>query len=139
MEERDKELRKIENIHKLLAEADKISFDCPEIATLRERSEDIAKFQRDAQSALRNHTLHPTQAFMDLAERGKGFNVDIPEVEELENVVKQMKWNDQAQDMRTQPQTLTDVASLIDQSQELGIPANDENLIFLQEQNAQGE
>ena len=139
LEERDKELRKIENIHKLLAEADKISFDCPEIATLRERADAIAKFQRDAQSALRNHALHPTKDFVDLAELGKGFNVDVPEVEELEMVVKQMKWNDQARDMRTQAQTLTDVATLIAQAQELGIPANNENLVHFQAQHEKGE
>ena len=138
MEERDKELRKIENIRKLLAEADKISFDCPEINTLRQRSEDIDQFQRDAKSALLNLGLHSTQDFEDLAERGKGFNVDVPEVEELEKVVKQMRWNDQARDVRAQPQTLGDVETFITQAAELGIPSNNELLLQLQESHNQG-
>jgi histone demethylase JARID1 len=44
-------------------------------------------------------TLHSTQEFEDLAELGKGFNVDIPEVEKLDKVVQQMKWNDQAKNV----------------------------------------
>ena len=139
MEERDKEMRKIENIRKLLAEADKLSFDCPEINTLRQRSEDIDQFQRDAKGALLNLGLHSTKDIEDLAERGKGFNVDVPEVEELEKVVKQMRWNDEARDMRAQPQTLGDVAAFINEAKELGIPANNELLLQLQESHTQGE
>jgi histone demethylase JARID1 len=139
MEERDKELRKIENIHKLLREADQISFDCPEITTLRERSEAIAEFQAEARTALAIPSLRTTQEFEDLAETGKGFNVDVPEVEQLENVVKQMTWNDQARAMRTLPTTLTEVDSLIKQALQLAIPSNDESLINLHEMKAAGE
>ena len=139
MEERDRELRKIDNIHKLLAEADDISFDCPEISTLRQRSEAIDKFRHDAQNALLNLGMHSTQEFEDLAELGKGFNVDVPEVEELEKVVKQMKWNDQARDMRSRPQTLSDVAEFIVKGIELGIPPNNDHLIHFKEAHIQGE
>ena len=139
LEERDKELRKIENIHKLLAEADRLGFDCPEITTLRERSEAISTFQSDARAALSDPGLHSTQDFEDLAEMGKGFNVDVPEVEKLEKVVKQMKWNDQAREMRTQLQTLNDVDAFIKQGIELGIPETNEYLMHYQEQKVQGE
>ncbi|MCJ1398826.1 hypothetical protein MMC11_002027 [Xylographa trunciseda] len=139
MEERDKELRKVDNIHKLLDEADRISFDCPEITTLRERSEAIATFRNDARTALNNLGLRSTQEYEDLAEMGKGFNVDVPEVEELERVVKQMKWNDQAREMRTQLQTLSGVDMFIKQGHELGIPETNEHLVHYQEQKAQGE
>ena len=140
LEERDKELRKIENIHKLLVDADEISFDCPEINTLRERSEAITEFQQDAQTALSNPALHSTQEFQDLAEIGKGFSVDIPEVEKLDKLVKQMKWNDQAREKRTQlHQTLVDVAALIEQGVELGIPESNEFLVHFREQQIQGE
>ena len=139
LEERDKELRKVENIHKLLAEADRISFDCPEITTLRERAEAITAFQRDVRTALSNPGLRSTQEFEELVETGKGFNVDIPEVEKLEKVVKQMKWNDQARDMRTQPQTLSDVDAFIKQGLELGIPETNEYLLHYQDQKVKGE
>jgi len=139
LEERDKELRKVENIHKLLAEADRISFDCPEITTLRERAEAITAFQRDVRTALLNPSLRSTQEFEELVETGKGFNVDIPEVEKLEKVVKQMKWNDQARDMRIQPQTLSDVDAFIKEGIELGIPETNEYLLHYQEQKVKGE
>ncbi len=139
MEERDRELRKIENIHKLLATAEDISFDCPEITTLTERSEAIAKFQRDARTALMNPGLHSTQEFEALAEEGKGFNVDVPEVERLDKVVEQMKWNDEAREKRKQFQTLDDVASLIAHGTEIGIPEHNEHMLHYKEQQSQGE
>ncbi len=139
MEERDRELRKIENIHKLLATAEDISFDCPEIITLTERSEAIAKFQREARTALMSPGLHSTQEFEALAEEGKGFNVDVPEVERLDKVVEQMKWNDEAREKRKQFQTLDDVASLIARGTEIGIPEHNEHMLHYKEQQSQGE
>ena len=138
-EEREKELRKIENIHKLLAAAEEISFDCPEITTLTERSEAIAEFQRSAKTALKNPGLRSTQEFEDLAEMGRGFSVDIPEVDKLDKVVQQMKWNDKARELRGQFQTLEHVASLIDNAAEIGIPEHSELLLYYKEQRAQGE
>ncbi|KAL8950042.1 MAG: hypothetical protein Q9222_003902 [Ikaeria aurantiellina] len=138
-EEREKELRKIENIHKLLASAEEISFDCPEITILTERSAAITEFQREAMIFLKNPGLRSTQEFEDLAEVGKGFNVDIPEVERLDQVVRQMKWNDKAREMRGQFQALEDVADLIASAVEIGIPEHSEQLIYFRDQQAQGE
>ena len=139
MEERDRELRKIENIHKLLATAEDISFDCLEITTLTERSEAITKFQRDARTALMNPELHSTQEFEDLAEEGRGFNVDVPEVERLDKVVEQMKWNDEAREKRELFQTLDDVALLIARGTEIGIPELNEHMLHYKEQQSQGK
>ncbi|KAI4118291.1 MAG: hypothetical protein LQ345_001635 [Seirophora villosa] len=138
-EERDKELRKIENIHKLLAAAEEISFDCPEITTLTERSENIADFQRDARAALKNPGLQSTQEFEELVERGKGFNVEIPEIERLDQVVQQMKWTDKARELRGQFQTLEDVAELITRAGEIAIPEHSDLLLYYKEQQSQGE
>ncbi|KAL8697280.1 MAG: hypothetical protein Q9224_002396 [Gallowayella concinna] len=139
LEEREKELRKIENIHKLLSTAEEISFDCPEITVLTERSESIANFQRDARSALRNPGLQSTQQFEDLADMGKSFNVDIPEVEKIDQVVHQMKWTDKARELQGQFQTLEDVAELITKAGEIGIPDHSELLLYYKDQQAQGE
>ncbi|KAL8840809.1 MAG: hypothetical protein Q9176_003656 [Flavoplaca citrina] len=139
VEEREKELRKIENIHKLLATADEISFDCQEITILTERSESIAQFQRDAKTALLNVGLQSTQEYMDLVELGKSSNVDIPEVERLEAVVQQMKWNDKARALRGQFQTLDDVAEIITKAGEIGIPEHSELMQYYREQQAQGQ
>ncbi|KAL8664558.1 MAG: hypothetical protein Q9202_002967 [Teloschistes flavicans] len=138
-EERDKELRKIENIHKLLAAAEEISFDCPEINILTERSDAIAEFQRKAAAALQNPGLRSTQEFEDLAELGRGFNVDVPEVERLDQIVQQMKWNDKARELRGQFQTLEDVAELISRAGEIDIPEHSELLLYYKDQQAQGE
>ncbi|KAL8729772.1 MAG: hypothetical protein Q9166_004495 [cf. Caloplaca sp. 2 TL-2023] len=139
LEEREKELRKIENVHKLLATAEEISFDCPEITVLMERSKAIADFQRDARTALRNPGLQSTQQFEDMAEVGKSFNVDIPEVEKIDQVVQQMKWTDKAQELRGQFQTLEDVAELIAKAGEIGIPEHSELMLYYKDQQAQGE
>ena len=127
LEERDRELRKIANIEKLLAEADALSFDCPEITTLRERARDIQDFRAQAQAALADYhgraTAHEfeerkgrsTQDMEDLAELGKGFSVDIPEVEQLEAAAAQMRWDDQARALQAQhpPPALGDVQALL--------------------------
>ena len=138
-EERDRELRKVENIQKLLAEADNISFDCPEITTLRERSEAVSEFQRNAKTALLNPGLRSTQDFEDLVEVGKAFNVDVPEVDKLDKVVKQMKWNDQAREKRNQFQTLNDVEAFMKSGEEVGIPEHNEHLVHYKEQHIQGK
>ncbi|KAL8737258.1 MAG: hypothetical protein Q9181_001844 [Wetmoreana brouardii] len=138
-EERDKELRKIENVHKLLAAAEELSFDCPEITVLTERAEVIASFQRDARAALKKPGIRSTQEFEDMVELGSGFHVDIPEVEELSQVVQQMKWNDKARELRGQFQTLEDVAELISRAAEIGIPEHSELLLYYKDQQAQGE
>ena len=138
-EERDKELRKIENIHKLLAQAEEISFDCPEIDTLAQRSQDIANFQRDAKAALSTTTSRPTQDFVDLAEVGKTFNVDVPEVEELETVVHKMKWTDEAREMQDKFKTLDDVATLIRRGLDIGVSDSDELLVRYKELQTRGE
>ncbi|KAI9822625.1 MAG: hypothetical protein M1827_000344 [Pycnora praestabilis] len=139
MEERDRELRKIENIEKLLADADEISFDCPEITTLRDRAKDIERFREDARTALLNPRLHSTQEIEALADAGKGFNVDVPEVEELDKVVQQMKWNDQARERRGQFQTLQDVGDFVQQGIDLAIPDLNEHLVYFKDQKQQGE
>ena len=138
-EERDRELRKIENIHKLLAQAEEISFDCPELDTLAQRSHDIADFQRDAKAALSSPTSRPTQDFVDLVELGKTFNVDVPEVEELESVIQKLRWTDEAREMQEKFKTLDDVASLIKRGKDIGISDNDELLVRYQDLQNRGE
>src|SRR5699024_6128385 len=41
LEERDREIRRVETIYALLAEADKLSFDCPQMAALEEKTREI--------------------------------------------------------------------------------------------------
>ncbi|KAK3112240.1 hypothetical protein LTR53_011696 [Teratosphaeriaceae sp. CCFEE 6253] len=145
LEERDKELRKVENIRKLLASADDIGFDCPEINILREREESIAQFQRDAEKALNNIRSHATVDFEELMERGRDFHVDIPEIDNLERVVKRLRWDDTAKlkrpnmDSRRQDQTLTDIEKFLAEGVEIGVPDTNPDMLFFREHKAQGE
>jgi [histone H3]-trimethyl-L-lysine4 demethylase len=145
LEERDKELRKVDNIRKLLATADDISFDCPEINTLRERAESIADFQRDANAALNNIRGHTTVDFEELMDRGKEFHVDIPEIDNLERVVKRLRWDDLAKikrpnmETRRQDQTLKDIDKFIAEGVEIGVPDTNPDMLFFREHKAQGE
>ena len=138
-EEREKELRKIDNIHKLLKQAEFLSFDCTEIDTLLQRSQDIAEFQNDAQSALKDPGQRSTQDLIDLAELGKNFNVDVPEVEELEGVVQKMKWTDEAREGRKKLQTLDDVGLIIKKGKDIGIPEDHELLVTYQDLQNRGQ
>lgn len=144
-EERERELRKVENIRALLARADRLGFDCPEITTLRERADNISEFQRDANAALANIAKHTTAVFEELAERGRDFHVDLPEIENLERLVKRLRWNDQARANRPSPetmrqdQTLNDIKAFVDEGLEIGVPETNPDIAFFREHMAQGE
>ena len=139
MEERDRELRKVENVVKLLKEADKIGFDCPEITQLRERAEAIRKFQHDARNALENPHVRTTQDFEELLELGRTYNVDMPEIDRLDSIVAQKKWNDRAREARGTFLSLQDVISLIEDALKLDISEFDEFLRHFKEQRDAGE
>ena len=138
MDERDRELRKVENVVKLLKQAEEIGFDCPEITQLRERSEAIDNFQREAQIACANTVLKQTHEFEELLETGRGFNVDMPEIDRLDKIVQQMKWNDRARDNRGQGLSLKDVSELIEEGIKLEIPHYNEFLHYYKEQREAG-
>lgn len=138
LEERDRELRKLDNIQKLLDEADHIGFDCPEIITLQERADAIVDFQKDAEQTLSNISSRVTQQVEDLIGIGRGFNLEIPELEHLEKVVRQMKWMDRAKERGTS-RTLQEVEELIQEASEIHVPEYNEHLLFMQDQKLRGE
>nr|POE65700.1 lid2 complex component lid2 [Quercus suber] len=145
LEERERELRRVESIRKLLSDADEIGFDCDEIDTLRKRAEDIAEFQREANEACRAIRSKTTSFFEELVERGKEFHVDIPEIETLEHIIKRLRWDDLAKvkrpdpETRRQDQTLEDIEAFIADGQALGVADNNLDLIFFREHKAQAE
>ena len=142
LEEREKELRNVDNILNLLAKADDISFDCPEITTLRERADAITAWQQNARDALTLRTLRSTQEYEDLCELGKNFNVDVREVDELDKLVQRMKWNDAARerrDLRQVHQTLKDVEEFIQRGLDLGLQDTDPHIQFYRELKHHGD
>lgn len=134
LEERDRELRKVDNIKKLLKEADKIGFECPEITQLRERAEAIDLFRNDAGIAMKNIALRSTKELEELLERGRGFNVDIPEMDKLDHIVQQTKWNDRARGKRGQFLSLKETEELIEEGTKLDIPSYNDHLRHFKEQ-----
>ncbi|KAF1847972.1 PHD transcription factor-like protein [Cucurbitaria berberidis CBS 394.84] len=140
-DEREREYRRVDNVQKLLKQAKDLGFDSPEITTLRERAESIAEFQERARSALRDRPAQQSIARLDeLLEEGKGFNVDLPELESLEKVVQQLKWLREADDYKFKlATTLQEVSELIARGVEVGIPENHPEIQFLQSKKDQGE
>ncbi len=138
LEERDRELRKVENVVKLLEQAETLGFDCPEITQLSERAAAIEQFRIDAKDAIKNVVLRQTQEFEELLELGRSFNVDMPEVEQLDKLVQQMKWNDRARDNRGKFLSLKDVSDIIEEAVKLEIPEYNDYLNHYKEQRAAG-
>ena len=126
-EERDKGPRSLEHIEKLLAEADELSFDCPEITTLRERATGISDFRADALNALRadGPDRLDSTALESLADLGKGFSVDIPEVARLEATAARREWEGQGYRLRAAqppPAKLDEIEVLVEAAEKLPEP-----------------
>lgn len=134
VEEREKELRNVANVPRLLSEAEKIGFDCPEIALLREKSTAIRDWQQEARQAIAEPTLKPIQDLEDMAETGKSFAIDLPEVEELERLAKELNWRAKARSANVGPADLSRFKVLIDEARELAIPDHDRQLASMLEQ-----
>jgi histone demethylase JARID1 len=140
IDERERELRKVTNIIKLLKDADELCFESPEITTLRERAENIEEFQNKAQAALRHDAQTTVEKLDELLDEGKSFNVDLPELDTLDRLVQQLKWFASAREWRTKPgQTLPDVTEFIKQGLELAIDPADPLVLYFQDQKVQGE
>lgn len=138
-DDREAEYRNVENITKLLEEAEMLGFDCPEITTLRERAESITEYRRDAQTVLNNYANKSPQELDELVELGRAFNVDIPEVDKLDNLVQRLKWYDEAQQRKNAPKTMQDVMEFIVRGEELEVPANDPQMEHFKEEKRQGD
>ncbi|KAE8150108.1 PLU-1-like protein-domain-containing protein [Aspergillus avenaceus] len=139
LEERDREVRRVENIYALLTEADKLSFDCPQMAALREKTREIERFQQDVKVALINPHLRSVQEVEDLVESARNFNVDIPEVDGLEHILRQMKWNEEARRKRDQCPTLKDCQDLISAGEQLGLSDTNDHLLYFKDLCRHGE
>ncbi|KAB8274194.1 PLU-1-like protein-domain-containing protein [Aspergillus minisclerotigenes] len=139
LEERDREVRRVENIYALLAEADKLSFDCPQMASLEEKTREIEKFRQDVNVALMNPHIRSVQEVEDLVESARNFNVDIPEVEGLEHILRQMKWNEEARRKRDQYLTLKDCQELILAGEQLGLSDTNDHLVYFKDLCRHGE
>lgn len=141
VDEKERDYRSMEKIQQLLSKANKLGFDSPEIGALRERAQSIAEFQERARAALRDRPAQQRISRLDeLLEEGKGFNVDLAELESLEKVVQQLKWLRESDDFKfKQVTTLQEVSELIARGVEFGIPETHPEIQYLQAKKEQGE
>ncbi|KXX73938.1 Lid2 complex component lid2 [Madurella mycetomatis] len=137
-DEKEREMRNVSNIHRLLAEAKQIGFDCPEILQLQERADAIKTFQEDAKQVLDSPQSHSTGTVEKLLEEGQSFNVDIPEVERLSHHLEQLRWNERARASRGTSMTLKEVRDLIDEGRRLRVQPYNDHLAHFVEQLAAG-
>ncbi|KAK5656708.1 hypothetical protein OQA88_4255 [Cercophora sp. LCS_1] len=133
-DQKERELRSVDNIYRLLKQAEHIGFDCPEILQLKERADAIKAFQANAKQTLEHRTSQTIELVEELLEEGQTFNVDIPEVAQLSSVLDQLKWNDRARSSRGVLMTLRDVTELIEEGKRLGIPPYNDHISFYTDQ-----
>ncbi|KAF2021240.1 histone demethylase JARID1D [Aaosphaeria arxii CBS 175.79] len=140
VDEKEREYRKLENMQALLQKAERLSFDSPELAALRERYDNVVAFQLKSQTVLRDRASQTGLDTLDeLLEEGRSFNVDIPELESLERVVQQLKWLNTAEEYRHKQSSLQEVTDLLAQGLELGIPDTHSEIHYYQEKKTMGE
>ena len=139
LDDRDREVRRVENIYALLAEADKLSFDCPQMAALEEKTREIEKFRQDVNAALMNPHVRSIQDMEDLVESGRNFNVEIPEVEHLEQNLRQMKWTEETARKRDQWQTLKACQDIIASGEQIGLTDSNDHLRYFKDLVQNGE
>jgi [histone H3]-trimethyl-L-lysine4 demethylase len=136
-------LRNLDNIKSLLKAADALSFDCPELEKLQERSDRITDFRRRAQAALK--LPHIAEDALDvLIEEGKELDVDVPEMKSLDVQSRTVRWFAQAKEYSEQleqgsPITLNDVNEFIDVAKELNIAEDSQYMKYFAQQKEQGE
>lgn len=136
---KERESRKVSNIYRLLREAERIGFDCPEVAQLQERATAIKDFQANASRALENGASLSLDAIEELLEEGRSFNVDTPELDQLSRMLDQMRWNEKARASRGLFLTLSDVQELIDDGKRLDIPSYNDHYKFYNDQMLAGQ
>ncbi|KAL2130053.1 hypothetical protein VTI74DRAFT_6947 [Chaetomium olivicolor] len=137
-DQKEREMRNVANVYRLLDEAKQIGFDSPEILQLQERADAIRAFQDDARKVLEHRQSHSIGPVEKLLEEGQSFNVDIPEVEQLNRLLDQLQWNEKASSSRGTQMTLKDVRELIDEGNRLSIPVYNDHLAYYMEQLTNG-
>jgi histone demethylase JARID1 len=141
-EEREKELRNVDKIKKLLEQAEDLSFECPELETLQDRADKIDDFRKRAAQAVRKDNI-TTAELEELIEESKTFGVDMPEIEVLETRARRTKWYERANEAyekfaKSTPLSLQEVEEFIKEGREVGLPERDEHLKYFMLQQEQG-
>ncbi|KAJ8121578.1 hypothetical protein ONZ43_g2002 [Nemania bipapillata] len=125
---KEREMRRVDNIYRLMEDADRIGFDCPEKHQLKERADAIRSFQKNAEQALEHILGHNQESIEELIEEGRAFNVDIPELDKLSAVLEQLRWSNNARANRNKSLTLTQVRDILAEGHRLEIPLYNDHM-----------
>ena len=136
-------LRNPDNIKKLLKVAEDLSFDCPELEKLQERSDRIADFKKRARSALSRPHITVFE-LEDLIEEGKEIDMDVPEMKSLVNRSHTVIWFENAKDhsdkmAQGDALSLDEVTEFIAQGRKLDVPEADDYMVYFLGQKEQGQ
>ena len=123
--EEDELNRSPEALAGLLQEADRLSFDAPEILLLRQMLLAIDSFRAEA-----SLILGTPEAELDLEQcstaliLGRDLNIDLPEVSSLQNIVNRLEWYHRIEEeVDDRAITYDDVKKLLRDSEDYNIPA----------------
>lgn len=125
MDDGDDADRKItaETLSDLLTSADKLAFEAPEIAQIRQLVHSVWDFQAKAQElCAEDESVTPTRRYRQLLYQGEGLNVDIPELTQLDRIVKRKEWLKAMNEVDEAFLKIEDVQRHLTQAGELGIP-----------------
>ncbi|ETS02873.1 PHD transcription factor [Trichoderma reesei RUT C-30] len=137
--DKDKESRHVSNIHRLLAEAEHIGFDCPEIAQLQERAAAVKQFQENAATVLKQNIASPIGVIEELIEEGRSFNIDTPELDALSRRLEELRWNEKARASRGAFLLLAEVQEIIQEGERLEIPNYNDHLKYYRDKLQAGQ
>ncbi|KAI0407409.1 PLU-1-domain-containing protein [Xylaria palmicola] len=130
---RERELRKIDNIYRLIDDADRIGFECPEKHQLKERADAMRSFQKNAEQALEHILGHDQESIEELIQEGRAFNVDMPELDQLSRVLDQLRWSNTARANRNKSLVLSEVREILDEGHRLAIPLYNDHMKWYNE------
>ncbi|KAI2633960.1 PLU-1-domain-containing protein [Xylaria nigripes] len=125
---KERELRRVDNIYRLIEEADRIGFDCPEKHQLKERADSIRSFQKKAEQALEHILGHNQESIEELIEEGRTFNIDMPELDKLSENLEQIRWGNNARTSRSKTLTLAQVREILEEGHRLDIPLYNDHM-----------
>lgn len=137
-DEKEREMRNVNNIYRLLDDAERLGFDCLEIQQLKDRAQAIKKFQENAKNIIQHQSMQRLEAVEELLEEGHGFSVDLGEMEKLARVLDKLKWNQKAKANRGSIMSYKDVSDLIEEAKRIGIESYNDHFSYYIEQLHQG-
>ena len=130
-----------DRVYALLAEAELLPFDAPEIGALKGVVEAMQEFQRRTTSILgrvRNNDPPRLVECEEVLSLGNSLNVKFEELDELQNYVAKRKWVEEVLDIQENYTNLAEVKAYLAEGRALGLGPWDELMVLLEERRDAG-